>query len=125
MMTMTMTKTPASSDPRRDWRQRRPGPACLGAPRELFVSDDDIDPAYPPPEARAYCERCVLVPECLQEALDNGYEGVWGNTTKTQRERLQRKLNRAHCIGCGAGDSLVTEGNRQLCLSCGFSWLIF
>ena len=41
-------------------------------------------------EARAICERCPVVDECLDFALKNGCVGVWGGTTERQRRRLRR-----------------------------------
>jgi hypothetical protein len=105
------------------WEDRA---ACKDAPSRLFITDgdDDDEPSYPPPDARAFCERCVVKPECYQHAIDFNEVGVWGNTTSYQRRQLSREKERAKCPGCGSTD-LFTENGIELCLSCGISWRMF
>lgn len=105
-----------------DWRMRA---ACRGAPPALFITagDDDDEPYYPPAEAKAYCDRCPVLTECLAFALEHKLEGTWGGTTTYQREQLARVRARAKCPGCG-GTDLVAEGRVELCLFCGVSWFV-
>lgn len=107
----------------RDWRFQEPGPICNNLPLELFVPDEELECV--PPEVRRICEVCPVKPECLAEALEKSWEGYWGGTSTEQRTKMKRKINRARCVGCSGTDSLVTEGNRQLCLACGVSWYIY
>jgi WhiB family transcriptional regulator, redox-sensing transcriptional regulator len=107
------------------WRERA---ECRRAPAELFITkgDDDDEPPYPPPETMRYCNVCPVRPDCLDYALENDCDGVWGGTTKFQREQLKRKRSRSTCPGCGADDSIVGRGQQQeLCLACGYSWYAF
>lgn len=41
------------------------------------------DPAY-----RAYCKPCPVTMQCLKYAIAHDLDGVWGNTTKSQRQIL-------------------------------------
>lgn len=67
------------------WRK---GAACAGAASELFFPPEGI--AYPP-EARATCDACGVVAECLEYALatHQGY-GMWGGLTPKQRRSAAR-----------------------------------
>lgn len=101
---------------------------CHDAPLELFISagdDPDAEPWYAPPEALSYCNMCPVRTECLEFATTHHEVGVWGGTTKYQRDQLTRKLERTRCPSCGCDDALVAENARQLCLGCGTSWYIF
>ena len=77
-----------------DWRSRA---ACLGEDPELFFPSgrDDIDrPETAAP--KAVCARCVVVHDCLAEALDTHQnEGVWGGMTTFERRELLRRRDRA------------------------------
>ena len=39
--------------------------------------------------AKAICEPCPLKTACLEYALENNYEGVWGGTTDTDRDTIK------------------------------------
>lgn len=110
-----------------DWQNRKPGPACTGAPLEWFITrgDDDDEPHTPDPRAEALCKRCPVVSECLAEALVRDRRGTWGGMTYYQRRQLQKKRLRRQCPGCRGIDSLKTRKDLQLCLACGTSWNIF
>ena len=63
--------------------------ACKGMETERFFppSWDDIAHA----EARAICERCGVLQECLGYALaDSLCAGIWGGTTGMDRRQLRR-----------------------------------
>ena len=38
------------------------------------------------PEHRTYCVKCTVLLRCLEFAIAENLEGVWGNTTKSQRD---------------------------------------
>jgi len=40
--------------------------------------------------AKAVCARCLVTDECLQYALDNDLEGVFGGTTTEERKRMKK-----------------------------------
>lgn len=110
-----------------DWRAYA---ACRDAPLEIFIQNDDDqeEPVYPPKAAVAYCERCPVVTECLNAALlpdsDGIYaDGVWGGTSRYQREQMRRGRPRARCPVCSS-TMLIEENRAELCLSCGKSWRI-
>lgn len=110
-----------------NWRDR---PACRDQPQELFFGLPDrygIDRHSPDllAEARRFCARCEVQPECLDAALAGGPDvfGVWGGTTKREREALRRFIVRAKCPVC-AGDRLCPVDGRQVCFDCGLSWPI-
>jgi len=66
--------------------------ACVGT---------DPDAFFPPPgpktdrDAKAICATCPVVDTCLEYALANHLDGVWGNTNGRERRRLRpRKSGR-------------------------------
>ena len=63
--------------------------ACLGEDLNMFFPDTPNNHAR---AAKAICETCPVVDECLQWALDNNEQGVWGGLTDNQRKNLRRKL---------------------------------
>ncbi|GEL25831.1 transcriptional regulator WhiB [Pseudonocardia sulfidoxydans NBRC 16205] len=71
-----------------DWRARA---ACRDHDPELFFPVGDGEPARAQ-EHRAFavCAGCAVSGPCLQWALANGPEGVWGATTTDQRCRIRR-----------------------------------
>jgi WhiB family redox-sensing transcriptional regulator len=63
-------------------------PACHGAEPEQFFCDDGGRVDGPEvAAARAVCERCPVIGECLDWALRHDVHGVWGGTTRTERTR--------------------------------------
>jgi WhiB family transcriptional regulator, redox-sensing transcriptional regulator len=62
--------------------------ACINADPDLFFPDDSRSPAH---EAKEWCARCPVQPECLEYALAAGEEfGVWGGLTEKERRNLLR-----------------------------------
>lgn len=55
--------------------------SCTGSKPEIFHSDHPARVAA----ARRVCASCPIVADCLQWAVDNFEEGVWGGTTKQER----------------------------------------
>lgn len=109
------------------WEDRA---ACQGADEDLFFGQPDkygTDRHHPLllDAGRAICSGCDVREECLQKALDLGPSvyGLWGGTTKSERERLLRGIRRIKCPVCAA--ATVTDlAVWQICLSCGHSWLV-
>ncbi len=47
-------------------------------------------------EAKAVCERCPVISECLTWALETGQDaGVWGGMSEDERRSLKRRRARA------------------------------
>jgi WhiB family redox-sensing transcriptional regulator len=80
---MTAIATPATV-----WDENWPARAsCRGGetPDELFAKGAAQQ------SAKAICQRCPVVAECLADALDNHTEyGVWGGMTERERRALLR-----------------------------------
>lgn len=101
--------------------------ACNGTKDwALFFADERAKrrglPAEVPPEVEPFCQACDVRITCLNWALDNDEDGVWGGTTKQQREAMKRPIVRAKCPTC-QGRSLFRAGMEQVCADCGSSWL--
>jgi hypothetical protein len=101
--------------------------ACNGVGdwNTLFFGDERAKrrglPAEVPSEAERFCLACDVRVECLSWALDNDEDGVWGGTTRQQREAMSRPIVRAKCPAC-QGRSLFRAGLQQVCGDCGSSW---
>lgn len=90
-MTITASRTSATAakdakEPaglRFDWA---PHGSCLQAdPDALFVQGAAQQ------GAKAICQRCPVIAECLADALDNRTEfGVWGGMTERERRAMLR-----------------------------------
>ena len=65
--------------------------ACVGT---------DPDAFFPPPgpktdrDAKAICATCPVVDTCLEYALTNHLDGVWGNPNGRERKRLRPAAKR-------------------------------
>ena len=72
------------ADARAEWVSKA---RCLSIdPDELFVRGKAQN------EATAICRHCLVVTECLADALDNHVEfGVWGGMTERQRRALLKQ----------------------------------
>lgn len=42
-------------------------------------------------EARAVCRRCPVWRRCLLEAVEQGFDGIWGGTDEDERRMLRRR----------------------------------
>lgn len=100
--------------------------APKASPAELFVvaHDDEPEPPYPSKDAMWYCNRCPVRTECLDDALANNYDGIWGGLSEYQRRQIKRKYARDVCPSC-TSDLIVQENRSELCLACGTSWNAF
>jgi len=69
---------------------------CFGHDPELFFSDDHVKyAASHTAEAIKICKGCPVQYDCLTYALDRYEWGIWGGTTKYQRDQLRRKARAA------------------------------
>lgn len=77
-----------------DWRHRA---ICRDEDPELFFPVGNSGPALLQiAEAKAVCERCPVITECLNWALETGQDaGVWGGLSEDERRSLKRRRARA------------------------------
>jgi len=64
-------------------------PACQGTDTEIFFP---IGPAASSARAKAFCRVCHIRAACLKYALAYDVHGVWGGTTRPERNRIRRQL---------------------------------
>lgn len=73
-------------------RDRGSPAACVGEDPELFFPLVESDSAKA--LARAVCRRCPVLLACLDWAVRHGEaDGVWGDTTASQRRAIRRALH--------------------------------
>lgn len=66
--------------------------ACRGADTNLFYPVGTTGPADAQIKAaKAICARCEFREECLETALANGEEGIWGGLTDDERQKLRQE----------------------------------
>ncbi len=72
------------------WRSRS---ACLNVDPELFFPIGSTGPAVEQTaRAKAVCNSCEVVAECLEWALDTNQDaGVWGALNEDERRALRRQ----------------------------------
>ena len=77
-----------------DWRHRA---ACRDEDPELFFPIGTTGPALMQvDEAKAICNRCDAVDECLSWALSSDQDaGVWGGLSEDERRAVKRRRVRA------------------------------
>ncbi len=66
------------------WQSRA---ACDGTDPELFFAEDENSIA----EAKAVCARCPVRADCLDWALANRPDGIWGGLAEGEHRKLRRK----------------------------------
>ena len=57
--------------------------ACKGVDVEVFFPRSAISAAVE--YAKGYCRCCPIISECLNYAIDNDLDGIWGGTTAAER----------------------------------------
>jgi WhiB family redox-sensing transcriptional regulator len=84
---------PASVSPLPAWRAKA---ACLDEDPELFFPTGSTGPALEQiAAAKAVCQRCPVITQCLQWALKTNQDaGIWGGLTEDERRALRRKRQR-------------------------------
>ncbi|MEV7282855.1 WhiB family transcriptional regulator [Streptomyces sp. NPDC093111] len=75
--------TPGAASDNSSWRDDA---LCRQVDPELFFPE----PGGSTAKARAICIKCEVREPCLQLALDRGEPGVWGGTSKNQRQAIRR-----------------------------------
>lgn len=76
-----------------DWRHRARCRSGSGIDPELFFPIGQGEgPRQQVQEARAVCARCPAVWQCLDWATAHNVEGVWGGTTKEERDNIRRRM---------------------------------
>lgn len=48
-------------------------------------------------QAKSWCTGCPVLQECLEYAIVNKMDGIWGSTTAQERNRLKRKTPPTPC----------------------------
>lgn len=79
----------ASIGPLPTWRDKA---ACLDEDPELFFPKGNTGQALAQIEqAKAVCQQCPVINECLDWALETGqHDGVWGGKSEDERHRMRR-----------------------------------
>jgi WhiB family redox-sensing transcriptional regulator len=67
-----------------NWRNES---ACRGMPPRIFVPDTWQDDAL----AKRICSNCPVAAQCLEEAMIEGHQGVWGGLNEDDRRALRRR----------------------------------
>jgi WhiB family redox-sensing transcriptional regulator len=80
-----------------DWRHRA---ACRDEDPELFFPIGTTGPALlQVDEAKAVCNRCDAVDECLSWALSSDQDaGVWGGLSEDERRAVKRRRVRTAAL---------------------------
>jgi WhiB family transcriptional regulator, redox-sensing transcriptional regulator len=83
-----------------NWQQSA---ACLHEDPELFFPIGATGPAVVQmEEAKAVCQQCPVIADCLAWALEAGIEhGVWGGHSEEERRALRRQRSRLRASGSG------------------------
>lgn len=73
--------------------------------------------------AKSICHTCPVSGNCLDAGLSITQEGIWGGMTERERRLITRRGSRVRCVRCNSKDR-TQDGNSQVCLHCGLSWLV-
>ena len=78
---------------------------CLGVDTNLFFPERGASIR----EAKGVCRSCVVQPDCLEYALNNGIKfGIWGGLSELERGRIRRQRARAaRPIGGAAANTTI------------------
>ena len=86
---------------------RRPG-----IQTDLFFPHDDS--AARIDEAKAVCDGCPFIEPCLDYALHNMVDGVWGQTTPRERRAIRAMRGiKADALSFGTGPTNTTTAKRM------------
>ena len=64
--------------------------ACATADPELFFPDSQSGRAEKVAQAKKICATCPIAVQCLQYAVLNDEDGIWGGTTPSERKLLKK-----------------------------------
>ena len=65
-------------------------PLCAEVDSELFFPEKESGKTTAQ-QAKSICSKCIHKSECLEWAIVNVEQGVWGGTTERQRLKMRRK----------------------------------
>lgn len=87
--------------------------SCVGKDPNLWfpegpANSTENSTAY----AKAICNTCPIKLQCLQDAVENEYSGIWGGLTELERARMKRTKSIAFPITSGSLRAGV-EANKQ------------
>lgn len=86
---MTHGPTQLATETVADWRVHA---ACAGYPNRLFFPTDETADEQKTAKAKAICQACPVLQDCLTYSLEtNQRSGIWGGTTEKERKSLRRK----------------------------------
>jgi WhiB family redox-sensing transcriptional regulator len=73
---------------------------------EIFFPDDErmkpSEVAQATAAAKKICHSCNYISECLEYAVLNKEDGIWGGTTKQERRRIRARRRKSVGITNGA-----------------------
>lgn len=87
----------------------------LQANPEIFFEDGNEA------TAKAFCHGCPVMQTCWEWAMENDEYGVWGGTSRVDRNAVERGGTRATCPACRS-ESVYEDHAGQLCVACGKTW---
>jgi WhiB family redox-sensing transcriptional regulator len=88
--------------------------ACKNADPELFFPEPFTDYYGTVERAKKVCATCSIKFDCLQVAIDNQYEGIWGGLTTSERTGVVRRVRTKRRIH---EDELPKTGNKEIALA--------
>lgn len=65
--------------------------ACAGKDTEMFFPEAGKEFLRRVGEAKAVCNKCPIVADCLNWAIENDEQGIWGASTYEERKRINRR----------------------------------
>jgi WhiB family redox-sensing transcriptional regulator len=67
---------------------------CTEVDPEAYFPEPGLIGSYEVQTAIRLCQDCVYKNECLEWALKNDEHGIWGGTTRHQRDKLMNRRSR-------------------------------
>lgn len=74
-----------------DFYVKGPTPCSQVDPDDFFADPDQPNSIKTTNAAKKVCANCPYIVECLEWALENNEQGVWGGTTRNERRRLRKE----------------------------------
>jgi len=65
---------------------------CAQVDPELFFYESRAEMGEKVPKAKKICNECMFTKPCLDYALANDVQGVWGATTYSERKKLRKEF---------------------------------
>lgn len=82
-----------------EWMQHK---ACSWETRDLFFAEDEpkrVVARFAETEAKAICRTCPVQAECLTYAIEGDMYGIWGGTTRKERDDARKAQRRGRVRG--------------------------